>query len=246
MSDLSSKIKSALHKRGASLVGFADLSEMPANVRHFKRFAVSIAVALDSSIIANIRKGPTQEYYSEYRKANASLSDLGKYTARMIRDYGYKGIAKAPTNVGIDPKTHSTALPHKTVATRAGLGWIGKCALLVTKEYGSAIRLTTVLTDAELETAIPVDKSLCGDCLICVNLCPGKAPSGKNWKANLHRDKFFNPFTCRRTARKYARKIGIDDTVCGICISVCPWTKKYIKRRTIKRYCKGEQSYGTV
>jgi len=230
VSYISSKIKADLLDKGASLVGFADLVEIPASVRHSKRFAVSIAVALDASIIANIRKGPTQEYYSGYRKANALLSDLGRYTARMIRDYGYQAIAKAPTNVGIDHKTHSTTLPHKTVATRAGLGWIGKCALLVTKKYGSAIRLTTVLTDAELETAIPVNKSLCGDCQICVNLCPGKAPSGKNWKVNLPRDFFFNPFTCRKTARKSARKIGIDDTVCGICISVCPWTMKYIKR----------------
>jgi len=246
MSDISSKIKSALLDRGASLVGFADLVGIPASVRHSKRFAVSIAVALDASIIANIRKGPSREYYYEYRKANALLSDLGRYTAKLIRDFGYPAIAKAPTNVGIDPETHSTALPHKTVATRAGLGWIGKCALLVTKEYGSAIRLTTVLTDAKLKTAIPVKESLCGDCLICVNLCPGKAPSGKNWNVNLHRDTFFNPFTCRKTARKSARKIGIDDTVCGTCISVCPWTMKYIKRRTVRRDVKGEHLDATV
>ena len=46
-----------------------------------------------------------------------------------------------------------TALPHKTIATRAGIGWIGKSALLVTAKYGSAIRLSSILTDTPIETA---------------------------------------------------------------------------------------------
>ena len=231
--DMCLRVKTALLDKGASLVGFADLIEIPAKDRHSMRFAVSIAVKLDVSIIASIRNGPTPEYYSEYKRANALLSDLGKLTSSMIKDLGYRVIPKKPTGVGIDPKTDSTALPHKTVATKAGLGWIGKCALLVTKEYGSAIRLTTVLTDAELETATPTGHSLCGDCMICVSLCPGKAPSGKNWNSNLPRDSFFNAFACRRAARETAMKIGIDDTVCGICISVCPWTLKYIEREGV-------------
>jgi epoxyqueuosine reductase len=230
VSNVGLQIKEVLLNKGASLVGFADLIEIPAEARHSKRFAVSIAVALDASIIANIRNGPTREYYSEYKRANALLSDLGKLTSSLIREEGYQAIPKEPTGVGIDPKTDSTVLPHKTVATRAGLGWIGKCALLVTKEYGSAIRLTTVLTDAELETAIPTDHSLCGDCVICVNFCPGNAPSGKNWNVKLYRDSFFDFSACRRAAREGAAKIGIDDTICGICISVCPWTLNYIER----------------
>jgi epoxyqueuosine reductase len=233
MTDLSSRIKATLLGKGASLVGFADLNRLPAGARDSMKFAVSIAVALDPSIIANIRNGPTQEYYSEYKRANALLSDLGEWVAGMIGDYGHQAISKAPTGVGIDPKTHSTVLPHKTVATRAGLGWIGKCALLVTEEYGSAVRISTILTDAPLETAIPVDHSRCGDCMVCVSSCPGKAPSGRDWNVNVHRDSFFDASACARgaTERAFAR-IGVDDTICGICISVCPWTAEYIERET--------------
>jgi len=227
---LCSKIKQALLKSGASLIGFADLSEVSANVRDSKRFAVSIAVALNPSVIANIKNGPTKEYCSEYRQANALLWELGKLTSEIIEDKGYKAIPKAPTNVGIDPKTHSTILPHKTVATRAGLGWIGKCALLVTKKYGSAVRITTVLTDAPLEAGAPIVDSQCGDCMECVDFCPGKAPSGKNWNFKLKRDFFFDAFACAKAARECANKnINVDDTICGICISVCPWTIKYIE-----------------
>jgi epoxyqueuosine reductase QueG len=229
---IESQIRAALFNQGASLVGFADLIEIPTNIRYSLRFAVSIAVALDASAIRDISNGPTQEYYSEYRRANSVLSDLGKRCANIIRDRGYRAISKEPTGAGITARTQSTALPHKTVATRAGLGWVGKCALLVTREYGSAIRLTTVLTDSELETATPVDYSLCGDCISCVKFCPGKAPSGKNWNVNIHRDSFFDAFACSEAARKNAvTKIGIDDTICGICISVCPWTMRYIEKR---------------
>lgn len=232
MNEMCLQIRTTLIKQGASLVGFADLIKIPSEIRYSMRFAVSIAIALDRSIIANIHNGPTLEYYSEYKRANALLSDLGKHTADLIRNFGHQAIPTEPTGVGIDPKTDSTALPHKTVATRAGLGWIGKCALLVTERYGSAIRLTTVFTDAELETAIPVDSSLCGDCTICVNLCPGNAASGKNWNSSLHRDSFFNSSSCRRAAKECAAGIGIDDTVCGICITACPWTVRYIKEGT--------------
>ena len=233
MDEICRKLKTLLLDKGASLVGFADLIEVPADVRDSMRFAVSIAVALDAAVISTIRDGPTDPYYVEYRKANALLTGLGKVASSMIEGSGYKAISKKPTHAGIDPKTQSTVLPHKTVATRAGLGWIGKCALLVTEEYGSAIRISTVLTDAPLETSVPVDDSLCGNCALCVESCPGKAPSGRNWEVGLHRDSFFDVFACERAARERAvTKLNFDDTFCGICISVCPWTKRYVERET--------------
>ena len=231
MEELCGELRSLLIKKGASLVGFADLVEVPAEVRDSMRFAVSMAVALDAAAISTIRDGPTDPYYVEYRKANALLTGLGKAASILIADHGYKAVPKKPTHAGIDPKTQSTILPHKTVATRAGLGWIGKCALLVTEEYGSAIRISTVLTDAPLEACVPVNDSLCGDCTLCVESCPGKAPSGKNWEVGLHRDSFFDVFACERASRERAvAKLNFDDTFCGICISICPWTKKYLER----------------
>jgi epoxyqueuosine reductase len=231
MKNVSDEIRSAVLEKGASLVGFADLSELPEDMRHSMRFAVSMAVALDPMVIAAIHDGPTKEYHAEYRQANALLWELAKFTAGMIEDWGYRAIPKRPTHAGIDQGTQSTVLPHKTVATHAGLGWIGKCALLITEEYGPAVRLTTVLTDAELNAAEPIAESRCGECRLCVDSCPGKAPSGRNWNSRLARHEFYDAFACARAARERATaKIGIDDTICGICISVCPWTAKYVKK----------------
>jgi epoxyqueuosine reductase QueG len=228
MNDLSSKIKKSLLNEKASLIGFANIGYLPQNVRHSLNYAISIAVALDPSIIAKLNTGPTQEYYLEYQRANYLLSYLGKFTADMLRDNGYKAIPMEPTSDSVNQKTLSTALPHKTVATRAGLGWIGKSALLITEEYGAAIRLNTVLTDAELDTVIPIEVSHCNECMICVDSCPSRVHTPKNWNVNMKREDFYDAFACKKTLRDFEEKIGIG--ICGICIAVCPWTKKYIAR----------------
>ena len=70
MEELCRELKRSLRAKGACLVGFADLIEVPAEVRDSMRFAVSMAVALDAAAISTIRDGPTHPYYVEYRKAN--------------------------------------------------------------------------------------------------------------------------------------------------------------------------------
>jgi hypothetical protein len=35
---------------------------------------------------------------------------------------------------------------------------------------------------------------------------------------------------CAETAFKSAAKININKTIDGICMAVCPWTKRYLKR----------------
>jgi epoxyqueuosine reductase len=222
-------LKELLYSKGADCVAFADLRAIPPDVRDEFPVGISIAVALNPTIIAGIQDGPTPEYYAEYKRANQLLDSLGYCAAEFLKEQGYQAKNFAATEAGIDPQTHSTRLPHKTIATRAGLGWIGKCALLVTEPYGSAVRLTTVLTDAELPTGNPINTSLCGECRVCVDTCPAHAPSGKNWRVDMSRDDFFDVFACEKMARALAAaRIGITNTICGRCIVACPWTKKYL------------------
>lgn len=224
---IENEINQHLRTQGASLVGFADLAVLPSDARYGLPRAVAFSVVLDSQVVRSIAEGPTVEYYAECERANILLGELGASLADLLRQRGFRAVASAATGVGIDQNTHSTVLPHKTVATLAGLGWIGKCALLVTPEHGSAIRLNRVLTDAPLKTATPTTQSRCGNCRACVDACPGNAPTGENWNVTKHRDTFFDPFSCRRAARKIAKqRTGIADTFCGICMAVCPYTKK--------------------
>jgi epoxyqueuosine reductase QueG len=230
MKTLNDELKSFLISHGASLVGFADLKEIKSGARDNFLYGVSIAVALDPQIMSAIETGPTIAYYAEYKRLNDLLDNLGQATAQFLIDKGYKAKAR-PATFSEDKATLSAKLPHKTVATRAGLGWIGKCALLITKKYGSAVRFTTVLTDAPLAVGKPVNASLCAHCTRCVDACPAKAHTGLNWQAGMPRESLYDAFKCRETARELSMKsFGEQVSICGLCIVACPWTQDYLKR----------------
>jgi len=241
MNDLSGFIKDELLCHGADLVGFGDMTELPADVRYGLPVGICVAVKFPPAVIAGITDLPTQEYCDWYNRLNDRLDMLVKLGAEALTMLGYKAVAQTRDRVGFceGEDENSTPLPHKTVATRAGIGWIGKSALLVTKEYGSMIRISSILTDAPLKTARPINKSKCGNCTICRDACPAGAISGKLWEpkppsvrgvsATLTggvRDEFFDPVKCRRTARERA-KLGFGGgvTICGKCIAVCPYTQ---------------------
>lgn len=229
MLDFEKEIHQPLNKMGASLVGFADLRELPESARFSMNYAISLAAALDPVIISGIVEGPTPEYHEEYKRTNRLLSKLAMEGARLLEICGFKAIPLEPTVQNFDQATLRTTLPHKTVATRAGLGWIGRNALLITPEYGPAVRITTILTDARLGEGKPINSSQCGSCYACVETCPAKAPSGQAWDTSLDRDDFLDVRACYRKAKEFADEHGYDSTICGICITACPWTQKYIR-----------------
>ncbi|HWQ72201.1 MAG TPA: GNAT family N-acetyltransferase [Desulfitobacteriaceae bacterium] len=230
MSTLSEQLRTELSELGVSLVGYADLRDLPADQRNSFDYGVSLAVALEPAIINGIGNGPTKEYYEEFCRLNRLLDHLALKAAEIINGYGFPAWPQTRANVGpyYNYKIHATILPHKTVATRAGLGWIGKCALLVTEKYGSAVRITSVLTDAPLEVSKPVNKSNCGTCNNCVRNCPAEALSGNLWSAGMKREMFFNYLVCRNKTIERTWKLMPGKTICGLCILVCPQTRKYL------------------
>ena len=228
---LQKEIEEVLLQNGASMVGFARMGDLASSSGSDLKGGISIAAALDPHIIRDIKEGPTREYYREYKRVNSLLSRLGDTAAGILGKYGFRALKLEPTE-DITGSTHlCSSLPHKTVATRAGLGWIGKTALLVTGKFGSAVRLNSVLTDLDQAAgARPVDRSRCGECRTCVDKCPAAAASGRDWDIGKRRDDFFDAFKCRDTARQRSQKAGIDSTICGKCIIVCPFTKEYIRK----------------
>jgi epoxyqueuosine reductase len=148
MNALNREISEYMLSNGASLVGFADLSELPVGVRRFFPYGLSIALALDPTKVRDIGNGAATEYYAEYRRANARMDELASIAENFLKKKGFSALARTTSVVKTDPATKRSDLPHKTLATRAGLGWIGKCALCITPQYGAAQRFTSVLTDA--------------------------------------------------------------------------------------------------
>jgi len=147
---------------------------------------------------------------------------IKKSKHRIDRVRGFNAYSLAGEKSG---QEYRTPLPYKTLATRSGLGWIGKSATFVTKRFGNAIRLNGVLTDMPFETGTPINSSLCGECAECVEKCPGRAITGKLWDLHTDRDALLNPHECKNAVVERGKIFGVTEGTCGICISVCPFTK---------------------
>ena len=231
MSGLTKNFYNEIFKLGADLASSGDITELPPEVRAALPVGVCVAVYLPVDIIRGITELPTQAYMDFYNRANELLDLIVSRGAEYLKSAGYTAIAQTREYVGKNSSGNNTLLPHKTVATRAGVGWIGKCALLVTKSRGSMLRISSILTDAPLETAKPVNESSCGDCIACAQACPGQAVSGRLWEKGKKREMFFDADKCEQAARERSKQgFGGDATICGKCIAVCPYSRSVIEQ----------------
>lgn len=226
--DLNTRICALLKEMGANLVGFADVTGLAPDGY---RTAVVAAIALPFDIIDEIPVGPTPAYVEIYKAFNNRLDAMSDAVAALLEQEGHRTLSLCRKNSPWTHETMASPFPFKTAATRAGLGWIGKCALLVTPEYGSAVRLTVTLTDAPLEVAQPITQSRCGDCTACMEACPGHAVQGNLWQAGISREQLVDIPACDKAAGDRAEQtLGRRTTICGRCFAACPYTKSYVNR----------------
>ena len=77
---------------------------------------------------------------------------------------------------GTQCKTFVDAGPllERPFAQRAGLGFIGKNTMLITRGLGSWVFLAHVVTTLDLPADAP-DMRSCGSCTLCIDACPTQA-----------------------------------------------------------------------
>ena len=225
--NLNDEVIALLTQNGCNIVGFANLRCLPEESRAKFDCGILMALPFSKEAMLENNNGLPQRYYDEHEPMTQRLAELKKTVAEFLIGKGYDALTETPASV-FNRETLRSLLPQKTVATLSGIGWIGKCAMLITDEVGSALRLTVVLTNAPLVCGTPITKSKCPpNCTICVDVCPGKAPLGSLWEVGIERDEFFNAHACHAAARARARELlGVDEARCGLCISACSFTKK--------------------
>ena len=247
--DLLEGLKSVLIGNGAALVEVADLRDIAsaaagqtqrsssnhANEREPENpfsypVGISVAVPVPAEIVAGIREAPTAAYAQAYRDLNAQLDAIVLAGEQFLAKRGYRAFALTKARAGKTKiNRYETLLPHKTVACLAGMGWIGKSCLLVTPEYGPAVRISTLLTDAPLPCAKPMLEPRCGACTQCAKACPGHAIKGVLWERGSTRDDRLDLQACVAHMTEVSRGLE-QDLICGACIAACPYTQRYIKR----------------
>lgn len=121
-----------------------------------------------------------REWSEYYTVTNRLLSEISVEISGYLADRGYKTVEIPPTN-DYDAETLTAQWSHKSVAVLSGIGSFGLNHLLVTR-YGTAGRLNSVITSAEIEPSEYTGHQYClyyqsGACKVCLERCPTGAIS---------------------------------------------------------------------
>lgn len=150
------------------------------------------------------------------------VTDIGDQYARGTRaSYGLANwIRSQGYNAHPYPGPSADALLLIPPAIASGLGELGKHGSLISRHFGSGVRLAGVTTDMPLVATAP-DRfgadEFCASCQVCTRACPpGAIAPEKQMVRGVERwyvdfDKCI-PFFAEAAS-------------CGICIAECPWTR---------------------
>ena len=141
----------------------------------------------------------------------------------FLRGLGYQGLGESTTNaLGIAP----------AMGVMAGLGELSRLNRLITPEFGPMVRVFKILTDLPVAVDKPIDAGImefCKRCKKCAEACPSESLSFDDeptwevkggWNNPGHKAYFEDSVSCMTYWREKA------GTNCGICFSVCPFSKK--------------------
>ena len=189
---------------GCTLYGFADLKGMPSGDLADFHCGISFIFQMTPWVMDQLAKGPTNAYAVLYQQVNHRIDALAAELVRALERAGYQAWA-VPSSKRSDPVNIRGDFQHKTAATRAGLGWIGKNCQLLTRRWGPWVRLGTVLTNAPFKPAKPIEKALCGKCTKCIEACPAEALKGGSWEPGVERAVMLDAQACVQMPQLWPR-----------------------------------------
>lgn len=192
--------------------------------------ALSWAIPMTPRIMAGIQNGPNSAYADEYARVNNRIHELSQALSAEIKSRGFRSKPLAVSD-RTDRINIKGDFPHKTAATRAGIGWVGRHCQIITRPFGPWVRLGTVFSDIPLPCGPAVEKNFCGRCMRCVEACPAKALKGGTWHPGLPRTAILDAQACDQWKKKHYPAYHNGHN-CGICSAVCPYGLKTLKRNS--------------
>jgi epoxyqueuosine reductase len=117
------------------------------------------------------------------------------------------------------------AILERGWAERAGLGWVGKHAGILSRERGSWFLLGELLVDRDLDPDPPAATDHCGTCTRCLDACPTRAIVAP-YRVDARRCISYLTIEHRGAIPRHLRPL-VGDWIfgCDVCQEVCPWNR---------------------
>lgn len=205
----------------------ADMNYMERNLE--KRLNPALLVENAKSVIVVLKN------YFPKKKQNKNTYQISKYAYgndyhKILKDDLYKlfefintEIEPAKGRIFVD----SAPVLERSIAKKAGLGWIGKNSMLLTKK-GSFFFIGEIIIDLELNYSNPQINSYCGSCSKCIDACPTSAISEPYI---INSNKCISYLTIEKK-NEFNKNLNLNFKNyifgCDICQDVCPWNNNSI------------------
>ncbi len=156
---------------------------------------------------------------SVYARTGRDYHDVLKSRLKQLARWTHEAHGAA-VKVFVD----TAPVMEKHLAERAGVGWQGKHANLLSRELGNWFFLGEMFTDADLAPDAP-ERDHCGSCRNCLDACPtGAFPAP--YRLDARRCVSYLTIEHKGHIPRELRS-GIGDRIygCDDCLAVCPWNK---------------------
>lgn len=220
--DLTKEVKERALREDIDLVGISPVdrfSEAPEGRRPTDILPTATSVIVSAvHVLDSVYDLPytRYEYTNLFFVINGMLNKMAFKVCLFLESQGYRAIPVPAAYPRVN-KEICGIFSHRHAAVRAGLGEFALNNMLTTPQFGSRVRLISIITEAPLNPDEPCKNEFClkkrPDCqLACVRNCPVQAISedGIIDKAKcLHYQEQIMPWSAAELR-------------CGVCVASCP------------------------
>lgn len=218
---------------GAALVGFSRLNADGCEDEGWKNFiranpySVAISLAYPISIevcdtLLEQTNGETLRAFMTHVRGRAEVLDsIGTKLVAFIEEKGFSALLIPRKGFPCKKELPAVPLSHMKYARLSGIGSMGDSGMLLTREYGPRVRLSTILTNCIDVDGIKTHlmEEICTHCGACGDICPSGCITGGRFRLDDPQTQYVLKDVCERYRVKNNEIYGTR--FCNLCMASC-------------------------